>query len=59
MTESNLPGRTRWETHEYLRDHGHRVAAAQAYRYLAKRIEADPDYPLRHHLTVNDLRSPA
>ena len=46
MTETNLPGRTDWETQQYLRDHGHRVAAAQAYRYLARRIETDPTYPL-------------
>ena len=45
MTE-NLPGKTDWETHQYLKDHGHRVAAAQAYRYLAKRIETDDSYPL-------------
>jgi len=42
----NLPGKTDWETHEYLRDRGHRVAAAQAYRYLARRIETDDSYPL-------------
>lgn len=42
----NLPGRTEWESHQYLRDHGHRVAAAQAYRYLASRIETDDTYPL-------------
>jgi len=42
----NLPGRTDWETRQYLKDHGHRVAAAQAYRYLASRIETDDDYPL-------------
>ena len=46
MTEQMLPGRTAWESHEYLRDHGHRVAAVEAYRYIAKRLETDPSYPL-------------
>lgn len=41
-----LPGHTDWETHEYLRDHGHRVAAAQAYRYIARVLETDPAFPL-------------
>ena len=41
-----LPGRTEHETHEYLRDHGHRITAAMAYRYLARCIETDPAYPL-------------
>ena len=46
MTDQTLPGRTEHETHEYLRDHGHRITAALAYRYLASRIETDDDYPL-------------
>ena len=46
MDGHNLPGKTGRETHEYLRDHGHRIAAAQAYRYIAKRIETDDTYPL-------------
>ena len=46
MTESNLPGRTDWESREYRRDHGHRVAAAEAYAYLGRLIETDPTYPL-------------
>ena len=41
-----LPGRTAWESHEYLKDHGHRVAAAEAYSYLAHRIQTDDTYPL-------------
>lgn len=44
--EDPLPGRTAWESHQYLLDHGHRVAVAQAHRYLADRIEADDNYPL-------------
>ena len=46
MTEHTLPGRTSRETREYLQDHGHRVAAAQAYRYLGRLIESDDTYPL-------------
>ena len=46
MDGHNLPGKTGWETHQYLRDHGYRVAAAQAYRYLAQRIETDDTYPI-------------
>ena len=41
-----LPGRTDWETREYLKDRGHRVAAIQAYRYIASRLETDDTYPL-------------
>ena len=44
--ESNLPGKTEWESKQYRKDRGHRVAAAQAYRYLAQRIEIDEDFPL-------------
>ena len=44
--DENLPGKTDWETRQYRKDHGHRVAVAQAHRYLASRIEADDDYPL-------------
>ena len=46
MTESILPGRTEWETREYFRDHGHRIAAAQAYGYLGHLIETNPGFPL-------------
>ena len=46
MTETNLPGRTDWETREYRKDHGHRVAAAQAYRYIGRCIETDDSYLL-------------
>ena len=46
MTESILPGKTEWETREYLRDHGHRIAAAQAYGYLGHLIETSPGFPL-------------
>ena len=44
--DENLPGKTDWEARQYRKDRGHRVAAAQAYRYLAKRIETDDTYPL-------------
>ena len=44
--DENLPGRTDWETRQYLKDRGHRVAAAQAFHYLARRIETDDTYPL-------------
>ncbi len=46
MTESNLPGRTEWESNEWRRDRGHRVAVIEAYRYLAIRTETDPSFPL-------------
>jgi hypothetical protein len=44
--ENLFPGKTAAETQQYLADHGHRVAAAQAYRYLGRLIETDPAYPL-------------
>ena len=46
MTEQSLPGKTDRETHEYLRDHGHRITAALAYHYIARRIETDETFPL-------------
>jgi hypothetical protein len=46
MTDHPLPGKTRRETSEHLRDRGHRVAAIAAYRHIARRLEADPTYPL-------------
>ena len=46
MDKPTLPWRTGRETREYLKDHGHRVAAIHAYRYIAKRLETDPSYPL-------------
>ena len=45
-TDNPLPGRTDWESSQYLKDHGHRVAAAQAYRYIGRLIETDPAFPL-------------
>jgi len=46
MDKPTLPWRTEWETRQCLQDRGHRVAATEAYRYIARRIEADDDYPL-------------
>ena len=46
MTEHTLPGKTEHETHEYLRDHGHRIAVAEAHAYLACMIKADETFPL-------------
>ena len=46
MTETLLPGRTEWETREYLKDHGHRAAVAQAHRHFADMLEADEDCPV-------------
>ncbi len=46
MNETNLPGKTGRETHQYLLDRGHRIAAAQAYRYLGRLIEASDAFPL-------------
>ena len=46
MDESVIPGKTPWESREYLRDHGHRIAAAQAYTYLGHLIETNPAFPL-------------
>ncbi len=42
MTDHPLPGKTKWET----QDQCHRIAAIHAFRYLARRVEADPAYPL-------------
>ena len=42
----NLPGRTERESREYLKDRGHRVAAAQAYAYIGRLIGTDDSYPL-------------
>ena len=44
--QETLPGKTSQETHEYLLDRGHRVAVAEAYAYLARRIKTDDTYPL-------------
>ena len=41
-----LPGKTEHETHEYRRDHGHHIAAAEAYRYMWRLLESDPAFPL-------------
>ena len=41
-----LPGRTERESHDYLKDHGHRIAAALAYHDLGRRIETDETFPL-------------
>ena len=46
MTEHALPGKTEHETHEYLRDHGHRIAVAEAHDYLCRRIKTDENFPL-------------
>ena len=46
MTESNLPGRTSRESDEYQRDHGHHIAAAEAYRYMWRLLESNPAFPL-------------
>ena len=46
MNDPTLPGKTERETHDYLQDRGHRIAAAQAYHYLARIIETHDDYPL-------------
>ena len=37
---------TDWARAQHDADNGHRIAAAQAYRYIAKRLEADDSYPL-------------
>ena len=44
--DENLPGRTEWETREYYKDHGHHIAAAQAYTYLGHLLETNPAFPL-------------
>jgi len=46
MDKPTLPWRTEWETRQCLQGRGHRVAAAQAYRYIARRLETDDTYPL-------------
>ena len=44
--DENLPARTEWETREYYKDHGHHIAAAQAYTYLGHLLETNPAFPL-------------
>ena len=46
MTAAALEGRTEHEAQQYRLDHGHRIAAAQAYHYMARLIETDDSYPL-------------
>ena len=46
MTAAALEGRTEHESQQYRLDRGHRVAAIQAYRYIARLVETDDDYPL-------------
>lgn len=46
MDKPTLPWRTEWETRQCLQGRGHRVAAIQAYRYIARKLETDDDYPL-------------
>ena len=46
MTETLLPGRTRWETRAYLKDRGHRAAVVQAHRHFADMIESDENCPV-------------
>ena len=46
MTDPTLPGRTRWETAQILKDRGHRAAVAQAHRHFADMLEADEDCPV-------------
>ena len=46
MDKPTLPGRTERETREYRRDHGHRIAAAQAFLYVGRAIETDASFPL-------------
>lgn len=44
--EDILPGKTRWETHQYLKDQGHRAAVIAAHRAFADLLEADEDSPV-------------
>ena len=44
--DENLPGRTRWETAQILKDRGHRAAVAQAHRHFADMLEADENCPV-------------
>ncbi len=46
MDKPTLPWRTERETRQCLQDQGHRIAAAQAYAYIGRVIETDPDFPL-------------
>jgi hypothetical protein len=41
-----LPGKTEHETADYRRDHGHHIAAAEAYRYMWRLLESNPGFPL-------------
>lgn len=46
MTDTLLPGRTAWETAQYLKDHGHRAAVVAAHRAFADFLEADDGGPV-------------
>ncbi len=46
MTEHPLPGKTAWESQQWLQDRGHHVSAAQAYLYIGHRLETDPNFPV-------------
>jgi hypothetical protein len=46
MDKPTLPWRTERETRQCLQDQGHRIAAIQAFAYLGRVIETDPDFPL-------------
>ena len=46
MNEDALPGRTAWETQQYLKDHGHSAEVVQAHRDFADFLEADEDGPV-------------
>ena len=46
MTAAALEGRTEHESQQYRLDHGHRVAAVQAFAYIGRVIDTDPAYPL-------------
>src|SRR5437870_4204769 len=61
MTDNPLPGRTAWETHQYLKDYGHRAAVVAAHRAFADELEADENCPVPpgNDIVVATAPSPA
>ena len=47
-----LPGKTRWETQQYQKDHGQRAAMALGLSLAGKFIRADEDSPLPPPFTI-------
>jgi hypothetical protein len=53
MTESNLPGRTDWESQQYRADGGMHARLAQGLRDAAHYVETHPDIPIPASVEIN------